>query len=142
MQVEGIAQRPTMLEAVEPAGRVQRALRTTVAKCWDRLPHRGPGRLATAPHQARAAWAQHPLVRTRHEEIAAQIGDIEILDAKPVYAVHAQQDPIAGATHHVRDGANGQLYSRAGVHPRESQHASVWSKCLSYRLHDLVHAGR
>src|SRR4051794_39839385 len=95
VQVERLAQRPPMLERMKAAGRVQRALGSPIAECRNRFAHSVP---RAAPDQPRAARPEDPLVRAADEEVAAQVGDSDVLDAEAVHPVDAQQDAFGVAS--------------------------------------------
>src|ERR1700682_432126 len=93
---------------------------------------RGPGR-GLAPHEPRATRAEHPLVTSGNEEVAAQFRQLRAVDSEAVDSVDTKQYAVlliatgVDGLERIGDGADRQLYAGAGVNPGHSQHSSLRS---------------
>ncbi len=95
----------------------------------DRGPELRPG-IAPAPHEARAARGEQPLMRPAGEKVSPEPRDIDVLIRKSVHAIDDQKAPIGGCTpaigarHNLRSSGNRQLDARRGLDPRHAHRPS------------------
>ena len=95
---ERLGQRPAVLEVVVAAGGEPRpALRPGERR--DQLGERIP---VAGPDDAGAARPEEPLVGAGRQEVAAELGQVDVDGAEAVHAVDAEQDPVGGSRRRLR----------------------------------------
>src|SRR5438093_1146511 len=156
VEPERFAQRPAMLERMEPPGRHECRWRNVFGR--DRLHpdlarppveggdygSGGGPRLRLTPHQPRTARAEHPLVRAGNEEVAAEVRHGRVVHTDSMDAVDAKQRAVAvvplgvDLSQGISDPADRELDSGAGVNPGHRDHASPRLQRAHDGLGDLL----